>query len=79
MKTISLTDSAYQRLKTWKGGSKDSFSRVVERLIPARGTLGQIASAAAALPHLTPDQEKTLNECLSEFRDWSTQRDPWTS
>jgi predicted CopG family antitoxin len=78
MKTITLTDEAYARLKTWKDAESDSFSKVVERLVPAKGTLGQILTAIKELPTLTEAQSKTLEDCLSEFQDWSKQRDPWT-
>jgi predicted CopG family antitoxin len=79
MKTISLTDSAYYRLKTWKTSQRESFSQVVERLVPAKGTLGQIEAVAASLPRLTDDEAKTLDACLAEFKDWAAQRDPWTT
>jgi predicted CopG family antitoxin len=39
MKTITLDDVAYSRLKAWKRGSKESFSQVVKRLLPEPGTL----------------------------------------
>ena len=42
MKTITLTDVAYQRLKDWKQGSQSSFSSVVLKVVPERGTLGQM-------------------------------------
>ena len=39
MKTITLTDEAYERLKDWKMGPRDSFPSVMLRLVPKRGTL----------------------------------------
>ena len=39
MKTITLDEVAYSRLKAWKRGAKDSFSQVVKRLLPEPGTL----------------------------------------
>jgi predicted CopG family antitoxin len=44
MKTITLDEEAYHRLKSWKNGTTDSFSSVVKRVIPARGTLGSLVS-----------------------------------
>ena len=38
MKTITLTDQAYERLKSWKTG-RESFSEVVLRTVPKRGRL----------------------------------------
>lgn len=35
MKTITLTDEAYARLKDWKSGAQDSFSNVVLRVVPS--------------------------------------------
>ena len=40
MKTITLDDEAYNRLKAWKKNSSESFSTVVKRLVPEAGSLG---------------------------------------
>ncbi len=40
MKTITLDDVAYNRLKSWKRGSSESFSSVVKRVLPEPGSLG---------------------------------------
>ena len=40
MKTITLDDEAYARLKVWKRSQKESFSHVVKRIVPEPGTLG---------------------------------------
>jgi predicted CopG family antitoxin len=63
MKTISLTESAYQRLNSWKEGG--TFSEVVERMVPAKGTIASALAAAESLPDL-PDKdfdalEQTVN------------------
>ena len=44
MKTISLTESAYQRLASWKDGR--TFSEVIERMIPPKGTIEAAFEAA---------------------------------
>ncbi len=44
MKTITLDDAAYARLKVWKRGQKESFSHVVKRIVPEPGTLGAFLS-----------------------------------
>ncbi|MFM8230618.1 MAG: antitoxin VapB family protein, partial [Chthoniobacterales bacterium] len=38
MKTITLTDEAYHRLKSWKTEPSESFSKVVLKAVPKRGT-----------------------------------------
>ena len=53
VKTISLTESAYQRLSSWKEGG--TFSEVVERMVPAKGTIASALAAAESLPDL-PDK-----------------------
>ena len=40
MKTITLDEVAYARLKVWKRAPKESFSEVVKRIVPEPGTLG---------------------------------------
>lgn len=55
MKTITLDDAAYARLKVWKRGPKESFSHVVKRIVPEPGTLGAFlnfieANGTAHLP-----------------------------
>ena len=40
MKTITLDEPAYARLKAWKKGGNESFSSVVKRVVPEPGTLG---------------------------------------
>ena len=39
MKTITLDEEAYTRLKSWKNDSADSFSKVVKRIVPQAGSL----------------------------------------
>jgi predicted CopG family antitoxin len=48
MKTITIDEAAYQRLKAWKRGRKDSFTQVVKRVVPLPGTLAAFAGSAEA-------------------------------
>ena len=52
MKTIAVSEKAYSRLASWKNGRGDSFSAVIERLIPPKGTMSAALEAAEALPDL---------------------------
>ena len=38
MKTVTLDEIAYARLKAWKRGGRESFSSVIKRLVPEPGT-----------------------------------------
>lgn len=64
MKTITLTEEAYDRLKAWKAG-KDSFSRVVLRMVPKRGTFGDLNESFKALPQLSEQQARTMHEAIA--------------
>ena len=61
MKTITLNEAAYERLKAWKTG-KDSFSQVVLRMVPKRGTFGDLEDAFRALPKLSAEDSRTIEE-----------------
>ena len=79
MKTITLTEEAYTRLKDWKESSKDSFSRVVMKVVPEKGTLGQMLEDVGRLPPLTWDQAKVMEEAADYGGDPDGSRDPWTT
>ncbi len=48
MKTITLDELAYERLKAWKRDSRESFSSVVKRVMPVPGTLGALLDFVVA-------------------------------
>lgn len=79
MKTITLNDEAYERLVAWKSGPKDSFSRVVLKMVPKRGTLGDLAREIDKLPPLDATQAKKMEEAVQWANEWKNERDPWTS
>jgi predicted CopG family antitoxin len=79
MKTISLSDQAYERLRSWKKTPKESFSRIVLRVVPKRGTLSDLATEIDKLPALTDEQEKSMEEALNWANDWKNYRDSWTT
>ena len=76
MKTITLDEVAYNRLKAWKRGGRESFSSVVKRVVPEPGTLASFA--AFVENHGTGDlpNNDLLEEAIDERS--STKEDPWT-
>jgi predicted CopG family antitoxin len=79
MKTITLTDEAYERIAALKMSPKDSFSKVILRVVPKRGTGAQLLAAASQLPPLTDKQARVMEEVIAYNNDWKNRRDPWTS
>ena len=79
MKTITLTDEAYCRLVAWKENQKDSFSKVVDRLVPRRGTLGAVMSDMHDLPAIPKVAVDEIEREAMSNRAWSNQKDPWTA
>ena len=77
MKTITLTDEAYERLQAWKQGDGDSFSKVVLRVVAKRGTLRDLAEQIDRLPPLTPDQAATIEAAVAWSNDPRNHPDPW--
>ena len=79
MKTITLTEEAYERLRAWKDRRLDSFSKVVLAKVPKKGTLGDLAAEVEKLQPLTDQQAKVMEEAVEWANDWRNQRDPWTT
>lgn len=76
MKTITLDEDAYERLKSWKRQSGDSFSAVVKRVVPRAGTLEAMARFAVERAASSGERDELL-ESTVENRP-STKHDPWT-
>ena len=79
MKTITLTEEAYDRLRSWKDRQLDSFSKVVLAKVPKKGTLADLAAEIDRLAPLTEEQAKVMDEAVKWANDWRNQRDPWTT
>ncbi len=77
VKTITLTDEAYERLASWKESPKESFSRVVLKVVPKRGTLGDLGTEIDRLPPLTDAALVVLERAAAWANDWRNQSDPW--
>jgi predicted CopG family antitoxin len=75
MKTITLDDAAYERLKAWKSTPRESFSNVVKRVVPEAGTLAALLNFADT--HKTADLPgNDILESTVEERN-TTKYDPW--
>ena len=68
MKTIAVSEKAYTRLASWKNGRADTFSAVIERLIPPKGTLAAALEAAEALPDLPPRGFEAVERAINATR-----------
>jgi predicted CopG family antitoxin len=77
MKTITLDDVAYSRLKAWKKGSKESFSQVVKRLLPEPGTLASFINFTETRHTATLPGNQLLENAVEERT--AAKSDPWTS
>jgi hypothetical protein len=76
VKTITLDDVAYSRLKAWKRTPKESFSAVVKRVLPEPGSLGAFLNFVET--HNTPGLP--ANAALEEAIEGRSpaKHDPWT-
>ena len=79
MKTITLTDEAYHRLKSWKTDPSESFSKVVLKAVPKRGTATDMEEGFKKLPELTQKQAEAVAESLAWANDWRNCPNPWTT
>ena len=68
MKTIAVSEIAYTRLASWKTGKEDTFSAVIERLIPPKGTLAGALAAAETLPDLSAGEFASLEDAVNATR-----------
>lgn len=74
MKTISLTDEAYDRLRAWKDAQHHSFSAVVLKRVPPRGTLESLGETLDQLPPLTEKAARLLQQSVEWGNDWKQHR-----
>lgn len=79
MKTISLTDDAYERLKSWKSPDRDSFSKVVLEVIPKRGTAADMEKAFQTLSPLTQEEANRVEEVMAWGNAWENPSAAWSA
>lgn len=76
MKTITLDEVAYERLKAWKRGRNESFSSVVKRIIPEPGSLGAFLTCSDAHQTQSLAGNETMQQAVEKRS--SAKEDPWT-
>lgn len=77
MKTITLDDVAYSRLKAWKRGSKESFSQVVKRLLPEPGTLASFVNFTETRQTAKFSGNQVMATAIEQRS--AAKSDPWNS
>jgi predicted CopG family antitoxin len=65
MKRVALDDEAYARLSAWRRDSNESFSSVVKRILPERGSL----SAFLGFIHQTSSSDLVDAELMESSCD----------
>jgi predicted CopG family antitoxin len=75
MKTITLDEDAYERLKSWKRLRGDSFSAVVKRVVPRAGTLSAMASFAENRAPSVEGRDELLESTVGSRS--AAKHDPW--
>ncbi len=76
MKTVTLDEIAYARLKAWKRGGRESFSSVIKRLVPEPGTLAAFAGFVEANGTAELARNDELEQAVNERSP--AKPDPWT-
>lgn len=61
-RTISITDEAYQKLKSLKSSDKDSFSEVILKYYPSKRKLSEILAEIGVNPDLADSIESASKE-----------------
>jgi predicted CopG family antitoxin len=76
MKTITLDDEAYGLLKMWKTSGRESFSKVVKRVVPVPGTLGALLNCAEEAGTSSLAGNEIMEETIHARP--SAKNDPWS-
>jgi predicted CopG family antitoxin len=76
MKTITLDEDAYNRLKAWKRGGRESFSSVVKRVVPEPGSLASFVGFVESRATSSLPNNDLLEESINDRSP--VKEDPWT-
>jgi predicted CopG family antitoxin len=76
VKTITLDEDAYERLKSWKRQRGDSFSAVVKRVVPRAGTLEAMARFVAERASASDPRDELLESTIEDRP--TAKHEPWT-
>lgn len=69
MKTITLSDAAYERLLEWKHHPKETFSQVVLSVVPKRGTAADLLNIMGQMPPLSNAAHQKMIEAYDDHRN----------
>ena len=75
MKTITLDEESYGLLKSWKKGSKESFSTVIKRIVPAPGTLGAFLNFTENFKTVDFEKNEKMEKAIEDRSEEKT--NPW--
>jgi len=78
MRTVNLSDEAYQRLADWRRDDDEPISDVVLREVPIRGSAAAILRGLEELPPLTEEEFAAVQSYLADERDPAQWQDTWT-
>ncbi|AAM04928.1 TPA: antitoxin [Methanosarcina acetivorans] len=65
-RTISISEEAYEKLKSLKSSEKDSFSDVILRYYPKKRKLSEVLAEIGPNPELADAIEKVSGEMRAE-------------
>lgn len=64
MRSVNLTQAAYERREAWRTHASETMSEVILRVVPSRGSFRALTKAANGLTRLTPKGERALLKAL---------------
>jgi len=71
MKTITITEEAYERLLQWKNNPKETFVQVVLKVVPKHGTATDLLSIIRQMPPLTDAAYQKMIEAYDDHHSHS--------